>query len=172
MNNELIEQPIPKLIRKIATPASIGFFFSSMYNVVDTYWAGQLSTTALAAMTLSFPIFFLIIALGSGVGQGVTALVTNALGANDKEKAKTYATQSLTYALIATIILMIVGLFATPYLLQVMNAPSDVAKLAIDYTTIIFLGTFSFIITFAMNSLLNSTGDTKTFRNALVISFV
>ena len=50
MSRELTEAPVQGLIRKMALPASIGFFFNTMYNVVDTYFGGQISTTALAAM--------------------------------------------------------------------------------------------------------------------------
>ena len=52
---DLTTAPIPELIRRLAIPASIGFFFNTMYNVVDTYFAGQLSTTALAALSGIFP---------------------------------------------------------------------------------------------------------------------
>ena len=53
----LTADPIPKLIRHIAIPSSVGFFFNTMYNFVDTYCAGLISTDALAALSLSFPVF-------------------------------------------------------------------------------------------------------------------
>ena len=55
MSRDLTEAPVQGLIRKMALPASIGFFFNTMYTVVDTYFGGKISTTALAAMSLSFP---------------------------------------------------------------------------------------------------------------------
>ncbi len=57
---KIIEDPIPQIIRRIAIPASIGFFFNTMYNFADTYFGGQISTDALAALSLSFPFFLLI----------------------------------------------------------------------------------------------------------------
>ncbi|MFP4179738.1 MAG: hypothetical protein ACLFSA_06745, partial [Spirochaetaceae bacterium] len=54
-NMNLVRDRIPGLILKIALPASIGYFFNTMFNVVDTYFAGRLSTDALAALSLSFP---------------------------------------------------------------------------------------------------------------------
>ena len=78
--NALATDPIPKLIKQIAVPASIGFFFNTMYNMVDTYFAGYLSTEALAALSLSFPVFFIIIALSSGISTGTSAILANALG--------------------------------------------------------------------------------------------
>ena len=70
---DLIRDPIPVLVRKLAIPASIGFFFNTMYNVVDTFYAGKVSTSALAALSLSFPTFFIVLAIGAGVSQGATA---------------------------------------------------------------------------------------------------
>jgi len=53
----LTKGKIPRLIRQIALPASIGFFFNTMYNVVDTYYGGLVSTEGLAALSISFPTF-------------------------------------------------------------------------------------------------------------------
>ena len=80
----LTTDPIPQLIWRIAIPASVGMFFNTMYNFVDTYCAGLLSTDALAALSLSFPVFFVVIASGSGLSQGATALIANALGAGQR----------------------------------------------------------------------------------------
>ena len=77
----LTTDPIPVLTRRIAIPASVGFFFNTMFNFVDTYFGGQISTDALAALSLSFPVFFIILSVGSGTGQGTTALIANAFGA-------------------------------------------------------------------------------------------
>lgn len=79
--------PIPQLTWKIAVPICVGMFFNTMYNFVDTYCAGLLSTDALAALSLSFPLFFLVIAIGSGLSQGSTALIANALGSGDQKRA-------------------------------------------------------------------------------------
>jgi len=60
----LTTAPIPALIAKLAVPASVGFFFNTMFNVVDTFFGGMISTQTQAALSLSFPVFFIIIALG------------------------------------------------------------------------------------------------------------
>lgn len=64
MTQTLTTRPIPALIREIAVPASVGFFFNTMFNAVDTWYGGRISTQALAALSLSLPAFFLIIAVG------------------------------------------------------------------------------------------------------------
>lgn len=58
-SKHLITDDIPKLIKQIAIPASTGMFFNTMYNVVDTFYAGLISTEAISALSLSFMIFFL-----------------------------------------------------------------------------------------------------------------
>ena len=64
---DLVNKPIPKLIKIIAWPAAIGFFFNTMYNVVDTWVAGQISGEALAALSLTLPVFFIVIAVSMGI---------------------------------------------------------------------------------------------------------
>lgn len=167
----LLSDPIPKLIRQLAIPVSIGFFFQTMYNVVDTLFAGLISTDALAAMTLFFPLFIIILALGNGVGIGSSALIANALGAKDKSLAKKYALQSLSYGIIVSVIVTILGLFFAPSLFIVMGATPAVLILAKQYSTVLFIGAIFFILTHIFNSILMATGDTKSFRNILVGGF-
>ena len=77
MHSDLTTAPVPALIRRLAIPAGTGFFFTTMFNVVDIWYGGRLSTTALAAMSLSFPVFFILLAVGTGVSTGATALIGN-----------------------------------------------------------------------------------------------
>ena len=63
---DLTTDSIPKLLRQLFIPASVGMFFSVLYNVVDTYLGGQISPQALASLSIIFPIFFLIIAVSIG----------------------------------------------------------------------------------------------------------
>jgi Na+-driven multidrug efflux pump len=93
-NGDLTTAPIPALVRRLAVPAAIGFFFNTMFNVVDTYFAGRLSTEALAALSLSFPVFFMLVAVGSGFATGTTALIGHALGGGDRRRAALIAAQA------------------------------------------------------------------------------
>ena len=92
----LTEDPIPYLVIKMAVPVSIGFFFHTMFNVVDTYFASKINSVAVAAITITFPIFFMIIAISSGTRQGATALIANAEGSNNKILAKKYLLQTVS----------------------------------------------------------------------------
>lgn len=168
----LVTGPIPKLIRQIAMPASIGFFFNTMYNVVDTYYAGFISTDALAALSLSFPVFFIILAIGSGISTGATALIANSLGEDDLESAKNYASQAIGFTILLSIVLSILGVYVAPWLFTILGASGQYLDLSLSYINIIFYGSVLFMLNHVMNSSLNAQGDTKTFRNVLIIGFL
>jgi len=172
MNNNLTTRPISKLIRQLAIPASVGFFFNTMYNVVDTFYGGLISTEALAALSLSFPIFFCIIALGSGIGTGATALIANAIGEKRKNKPSLYAMQAISFTVLVAVVLTIAGLIASPYLFRILGASETYLSLSLSYMNIIFLATVFFMLTFTFNAILNAQGDSKTFRNYLIAGFL
>jgi putative MATE family efflux protein len=158
-------------IRRIAIPASIGFLFNTLFNVVDSFYAGQLGTDALAGLALSFPIFFLIIALSGGVGNGTSALTAIALGKrNDKE----FHQLVLNATALAVVIGLVFG-FAAPFtvapLFQLIGASGEALRLGVDYTETIFFGTVFFTLNFAFNGMLSSQGNTKPFRNYLILGF-
>ncbi len=165
---DFIETPIPLLIRKLAIPTSIGFFFNTMFNVVDTWFAGMISTTAQAGMALSFPVFFVILSVGMGIGTGTTALIANALGKRDEDGAKIFARQALVVGFVVSIILSIVGYLVVPYLFRFMNAEGEYLALALDYMNVIMLCTVTFLMNGILNGILSSRGDTVSFRNFLI----
>ncbi len=168
----LTEDSIEKLIIKISLPASIGFFFNTMYNVVDTYFGGKISTEALAALSLSFPVFFLIIAFGSGISSATTALIGHALGSGNKALARHYADQSFLFTIIFSILLTFIALGVSPELFKLLGAQGNYLSLALSYTNVIFFGTVFFMITFFTSAVLSATGDTKTYSKFLFVGFL
>jgi putative MATE family efflux protein len=169
--NALLTRPIPGLLRMLAVPAGMGFFFNTMFNVVDTFYGGLVSTQALAAMSLSFPIFFLIIAVGSGISTGATALMGHSLGGGKFQQARIYAAQTLSFSLIHGMLLTIVGLAASPVLFRILGASGSYLLMARSYMDVIFYGTVFFFLNFALNANLNASGDTRSFRNFLIAGF-
>ena len=165
---DLLNHPIPELIRKIAVPTSIGYFFNTMFNVVDTYYGGQISTEALAALSLSFPVFFLIIAVGAGISTGATALIGHALGAGDHEEASHLAGQTISFGLANGILVTVIGFNLAPWLFFLLGGTGTVLTLALGYIHTIFTGSLFFLVNFVLNSILNATGDSRSFRNFLV----
>ena len=136
---DILNDPIPVLVRRLAVPASVGFFFNTMYNVVDTYFAGRISTDSLAALSLSFPIFFIMIALGTGISQGTTALIANALGAGDPRRAHLYLVQAFLFGVLLSIVLTLAGLLSAPFLFKVLGAKDGYLAISLQYmNTLLF----------------------------------
>jgi putative MATE family efflux protein len=168
---DLTTDPIPGLVRKIAVPASIGYFFNTMYNVVDTYFAGFISTDALAALSISFPVFFIIIAMGSGISQGGTVLIANALGEKDPERAHQICVQCISFGCLFSIALTFAGLLSAPMLFQILGASGKYLEIALDYINLILCGTTFFVLQSISNACLNAQGDTRSYRNVLIAGF-
>lgn len=171
MTSDLTSAPIPQLIRRLAIPAGTGFFFNTMFNVVDTWYGGRLSTSALAAMSLSFPVFFLILAIGSGVSTGATTLIGNALGRKDHEEARRYLSQSLSFALLIALLLTAAGLALAPKIFILMGARGEYLSHALSYMNVIFAGSAFFLLNYVMNAILNAHGNTLAYRNFLIGGF-
>jgi len=167
----LLKDPIPKLIKKIALPASIGTLFQTLFNIVDTFFAGTISPEALSALAKSFPIYFIIIAACVGVTVGGTSLIANSIGEDSKSKIHGYFAHTIIYGIIISILITLTGLFFAPYLFALMGSENEVIKLGLSYTNVIFGGSIIFIMLVALNSLLHADGDTKTYRNVLILSF-
>jgi putative MATE family efflux protein len=142
-----------------------------MFNVVDTWYGGRLSTSALAAMPLSFPVFFLILAIGSGVSSGATTLIGNALGRRDHEDARRYLLQSLSFALLHAAILTVAGLALAPHIFTLMGARGEYLAHALRYMNVIFSGSSFFLLNYVMNAILNAHGNTLAYRNFLIGGF-
>lgn len=167
----LTTAPIPGLIRALAIPASLGFFFNTMFNVVDTYFGGRISTQALAALSLSFPVFFLIIAVVNGVSTGVTALIGTALGAEKREEARTLAMQGLSFGVVTALALTLIGLDLSPTLFRLLGAEEEYLHDCLLYMDTIFAGTLFFMGASMLNAILSAQGDTKSYRNFLILGF-
>lgn len=169
----LTTDPISQLTWRIAMPMSVGMFFNTMFNVVDTVCAGWLGTDELAALSLSFPVFFIVLAVGSGLSQGTTALLANALGAGDKNEARCVFAQSLVFAVVAGVLLTFAGWLAAPALFRLLGAEDGgYLRTSLAYMNVILAGTVFFLLPTIFNSALSAQGDTRAYRNFLVAGFV
>ncbi len=142
-----------------------------MYNVVDTYFGGLISTQVLAALSLSLPVFFIIIATGTGLSTGATALIANAIGSGQRHEARLLATQGLAFGLLVSIALTLLGYFTSPWLFKVLGASDAYLATSLVYMRTIFLGTVFFMLNYMLNAILNAAGDTRSFRNFLIAGF-
>lgn len=170
MQLDLTQGDIRRHIRTLAVPASIGFFFHTMFNVTDTYFAGMVSTQSLAALSLSFPIFFIIISVAGGMSEAVTACVGNALGEGDTAKAQHIAQNALLFGAALALILSVAGYLSAPFLMRELGAKRDYLTEALSYINVIIYGAALFVFVFFVNAMLNAVGDTVSFRNILIVS--
>ena len=171
MENSLniTSRPIIYLLKKIAIPASTGSLFQTLFNIVDTFFAGQISSEALAALAKSFPLYFLIISAGIGIVAGCNSLISNSLGQRNRFAALIYTYHTLIYSILLSIVLTLIGVFFSYEILKLMGSSTDSIYLAKEYTDIIFYGTLFFLILTSLNAVLYAQGDTKTYRNVLII---
>ena len=169
--NELITKDIKQLIFQIAIPSSIGMFFNTMYNVVDTFYIGQISTEAISALTYSFIIFFMLLSISFGLSSAITAYVGGALGKHKRNMARIYASNGISLFIFISFILTIISFILLEGIFILMGAADQVLEYALEYTYIILLGIFPMLIGLGVNAVLIALGDTKSYRNILIIGF-
>ena len=168
-SSNITSKPIIQLLKKIAIPASTGSIFQTLFNIVDTFFAGKISSDALAALAKSFPLYFIIISAGIGIVAGCNSLISNSLGQRNRFAALIYSHHTFIYSILLSIIITIMGVFFSYDILKLMGSSSESIILAKKYTDIIFYGTVFFLILTSLNAILYSQGDTKTYRNVLIV---
>jgi len=168
----LVRDPIPRLIRQIAVPFALGMFFNTMFNVTDTFFAGRLSTDALAALSLSFPMFFLVLGPGIGIQTGATALISNAIGAGEERRAVRYSVQAVTLAVMVTAVITVAMHLVLPALYRFFGAEGEVLAGGLRYMRVIASGGIVIVLSQVLNAGLVARGDTKAYRNVLVVAAI
>lgn len=159
-------------IISLALPMMLAFLLHTGFNIVDTIFVGRISALALAAISITFPVIFLIIALASGVGIGVTSLIARLLGSKRKEEANNAAEHALLLAVILGIIFTIAGLTLSKPLFILIGATEEMMPLILKYVYIIFGGSFFMFFAFMANSILRGEGDMKTPMKIMMLSTV
>ena len=168
----LTSSPIVKLLSQIAVPSMTGSLFQTLFNLVDTFYAGKISPEALAALAKAFPLYFIIISAGIGIVAGCNSLIANSMGANNRVAASIYSYHSIIYAFFLSIFITFIGIFFSYDLLKYMGSTDLSISLTKEYTDIIFFGTIVFLILTSLNSILYAQGDTKTYRNVLIVGVI
>ena len=168
----LIEDDIYKLFWRVALPSSIGTIFQNLYSIVDAIFAGRMiSELALAAIGQTFPIYFVIIALGIGLSIATTSIVANSIGEKKINKASRIFSQSLVLATFVSLVISILGIYFGSSILKSINDDPATLKLSNEYMNVIFAGSIFILLLMVSNSCLSALGDTKSYRNVLIFSF-
>ena len=167
----LTQGDIKSQLIKIAVPAGVGMLFHTFYNITDTFYAGLIGSEAIAAMAITFPVFFILLALAIGFSQGTTALVSNYIGAKDKKNACEIYIQALIYSLFFSIVTGLLILNISESIFQFFGAEGTFLKKAMEYIDVIAIGSPFMLLSLVVNSMLNAIGDTKKNRNVMVLGF-
>ncbi len=170
-SNDLVTKDIKKLIIQIAIPSSVGMFFNTMYNVVDTFYVGLLSTVAISALSYSFIVYFMLLSISFGLSSAITVYVGNSLGKGRNSLATIYATNGMSYFAIVSFLLCIFGYIFSEDIFSLMGAKGEALELALEYTYVILIGTIPMLLGLGANAVLVARGDTKSYRNTLIFGF-
>ena len=137
---DLTEGDVARPLFYLSLPIVVTNLLQTAYNLVDTIWLGRYSTEALAAISFAFPVVFFIISLGLGIAIAGSILVAQNTGAGDAEQAEFAASQTVTFAIIASVILGAFGYLAVGDILAFLGATGEVLDGATAYLKIVSLG--------------------------------
>ncbi len=161
MAKDLTEGSVLLTILSTSWPMVVAFALQSAFNIVDAYFVGKISADALAAVSVSFPVVFLIISLATGLGVGSTSLIARCFGAKNYVKAGEVAEHALVLAFVLSIFFMVGGIASTGFLFSLMGVTEVVNDLALDYIHIILLGSPIFFLAMVGNSIIRGEGEMK-----------
>lgn len=155
--------PVKKLIIKLAIPTMISMMISSIYNMADTFFVGQISgeaaTSATAAVGVSFPLMAIIQAFGFMFGQGSGNFISRALGSQKTEEAEKMAATSFFSALIAGLCLSVAGILFLEPLVRLLGSTDTILPYAKDYVRLILIGCPWMTASLVLNNQLRFQGN-------------
>lgn len=162
-NHEYITKgPILNSLLKLSLPIMIGQLIQTFYNLVDTLWVGRLGSGAVAAVSISFPIVFLMISLAAGLTIAGTALIAQNKGAGNDEEVNKILAQLISFIGILSVILAFIGFVFSEQFITWMGAEAQIIGDATGYLRIIFVGIPAMFIFFIFSAALRGIGDTVT----------
>lgn len=139
-----------------------GLFALIAFNLVDTYFVGQLGTAQLAAMSFTFPVVLTLGNLAFGLGIGATSVIARAIGEGDMRRVQRFTTNSLTLSLTAVFLFASVGLFTIDPLFKALGAGPDILPYIREYMRIWYFGIVFLVVPMVGNSAIRAAGNTLT----------
>jgi putative MATE family efflux protein len=146
-------------ILKLAFPIIIANVLQTMYQLVDTFWLGRLSANAVASVSLSFPILFLVVALGGGLTLAGTVIVAQHKGAGDQRMVNYASSQTIMVIFFISIILALVGYFSAETLMSLIGAGEELKDDAVVYFQVSSWGYIFMFMFFVYQSLMRGIGN-------------
>ena len=157
--NKMGTMPIGKLVFNMSLPMMVSMMVQALYNIVDSIFVAKLSENALTAVSLAFPLQTLLIAVGTGTGVGMNALLSKSLGEKDFKKANKTATNAAFIYAVSYIVFLILGFTVVKpfYRSQVGSADAEIMTMGVDYLSTVMIFSFGIFtqVFFSMTSQLS-----------------
>ncbi|MBO6940440.1 MAG: MATE family efflux transporter [Deltaproteobacteria bacterium] len=166
---KLLTAPVGRTLIDLAVPMMIGIAAVLFFNLVDTFWVGQLGGLELAAMGFTFPVVMVVMNLTIGLSIGSTAVIAASLGEGQEGDTRRLATDALILALVLVTAVSAVGVLTIEPLFRALGAEEDTLPLIREYMEPWYLGVGLLVIPMVGNGAIRATGDTKTPSVVMVI---
>lgn len=158
----LLEGPVWRALIGLALPIVLANVLQTVYQLTDTFWVGRLGPNAVAAVSLSFPVLFLMISIGGGLAIAGAILVAQHFGAGDQPAVNHFSAQTLVSVGAVSLVISIFGWIFTPGIVTAFGPERAVAEPAVAYLRISFIGLIFQFIYIVVQSVLRSVGDVLT----------
>lgn len=156
--NKFTEGKIISSLLSLALPIIFANILQSAYQLIDTFWLGRLGADAVAAVSLSFPLLFLVLSLGAGLTLAGTVMVARYKGADNQKLVDFSSSQSVFLIILTSILLAVVSYFAAGPLMKVIGAGPDIIEDSVKYFKVSSLGFVFLFIFFIFQSLMRGIG--------------
>ena len=158
--NKMGVMPVKSLIISMSLPMMISMLVQALYNIVDSIFVAQLSEDALTAVTLAFPLQTLMIALGSGTGVGINALLSRSLGEKEFDRANDAANTGILLNAFNYLAFLFIGIFIVKPFITSQTDKAVIAGYGVTYLHYICILSFGLFFQMTFERLLQSTGRT------------
>lgn len=160
-NKKFTEGRIFNSLVSLAVPIILANILQSAYQLIDTFWLGRLGANAVAAVSISFPLLFLVLSLGSGLTLAGTVLVSQAFGAGDKKRVDFNSSQTISLVFFISLMLSVLGYYIAGPLMKIIGAGPEIYGDAVSYFRVSSLGFVFLFMFFAFQSLMRGIGNVK-----------
>lgn len=167
---DLTSGSIHRNIWYLAVPMMLEMGIQNVSQLLDAYWVGRLGSAALAAVTISGTIRWVVNSLANGLGVGGMAVVARRIGAQNRPAAEHATWQTILLGIAISALLTGIGLAISEPLLILLGADAYVLPLGLSYLRVTFVGIFTLILLFVINSMLRGAGDARLAMTALLIA--
>lgn len=168
--HNLTEGPVGPVLLRLTFPMIWGILSTMLFNVVDTFFIGQLGPAPLAAIGFTFPVVFIITGSAMGVGIGLSSVVSRAVGEGDHQRVAELTTRGLMLTFLVCAIMVTLGVTLHDRLFALLGARPDMIVLIRQYMIPWFAGVVFLVIPLVGNSALRATGDSFTPSVIMIIA--